>query len=72
MRVAALAIFTLAMFLQPEQEDAVDDRPPFVSEIGSPLFVLIVAVIAAIFAFDVIRTWWQTNEWRRERRRQRR
>ena len=71
MRVAALAIVTLALFFQPE-EGAVDDRAPFVSEMGSPLFILIIALIAAIFAFELIRTWWQTNEWRREQRRQRR
>ena len=72
MRVAALAIVTLALFLQPEQGEPVDDGPPFISEIGSPLFILVVTLVGAIFAFDLIRTWWQTNEWRREQRRQRR
>jgi hypothetical protein len=27
---------------------------------------------AAVFGFDMLRTWWNTNQWRREARRRRR
>ena len=70
MRVAALAIITMALFFQPEDAEDADPGPS--SDLGSSVFVLLAASIAAIFAFDVIRTWWQTNEWRREARRPRR
>jgi hypothetical protein len=28
--------------------------------------------VAAVFGFDMLRTWWNTNQWRREARRRRR
>jgi hypothetical protein len=69
-RVAALAVITLALFYQPEDTDVPDVAPA--SDFGMSVFVLLAVSIAAIFAFDVLRTWWQTNEWRRELRRPRR
>ena len=70
MRVAALAIITMALFYQPEDADVPESAPT--SAFGTTAFVVLGVSIAAIFAFDVIRTWWQTNEWRRELRRPRR
>jgi hypothetical protein len=71
-RVAILSVITLALFLQPPGDDDADDAVPFVSEIGSPLFIVIAAFIALVVVFDLLRTWWQTNEWRRSTRHQRR
>jgi hypothetical protein len=71
-RVAILSVITLALFLQQPADDASDDAPPFISEIGSPLFMVIAAFIAVVVVFDLVRTWWQTNEWRRNTRHQRR
>jgi hypothetical protein len=73
LRVAAFVLMTFALVIEPSSDDPGDNNaPPFISEIGSPLFVLIVTVIAAVFLVDVVRTWWQTNEWRRSQPRQRR
>jgi hypothetical protein len=69
-RAAALAIITMALFFQPEDGEDANPSPSF--NLGSSVFVLLAVAIAAIFAFDMIRTWWQTNEWRREARRPRR
>jgi hypothetical protein len=71
-RVAILSLVTLALLLQPSGDDAPDDQPlPFIGEIGaSPLFILIGAIVVAVFAIDAARTWWQTNEWRRGHRQQ--
>ena len=30
------------------------------------------SIVAAVFGFDMIRTWWETNQWRRDARRRRR
>jgi hypothetical protein len=70
-RVVILSAITLALFLQPPADDA-DDSLPFISDIGSPLFIVIAALIAVVVVFDLLRTWWQTNEWRRRTRDQRR
>jgi hypothetical protein len=73
LRVAAFVLMTFALVIEPSSDgQSDDDAPPLVSEIGSPLFILIVTLIAAVFLVDVVRTWWQTNEWRRSQPRQRR
>lgn len=61
----------IALLAQP------DDPPPDVpqsplSEGDILLFTLFVVVVAVVFGFDMVRTWWETNEWRREARRRRR
>ena len=35
------------------------------------LFVLFVVVVASVFGFDMMRTWWETNQWKRDARRRR-
>ncbi len=64
-----LALFALA--LQPPGEDyAVLPTSPF-SEGDLALFITFVIILAAVFSFDMIRTWWETNQWKREGRRKR-
>jgi hypothetical protein len=64
----ALVALTLA---DPDPEEP--SIPP--SPIGEGeilIFTAFVVVIGSVFAFDMIRTWWETNRWRREERRRRR
>jgi hypothetical protein len=35
------------------------------------VFVRFVVVVAAGFGFDMVRTWWETSQWKREARRRR-
>lgn len=35
------------------------------------IFAAFVVIITAVFGFDLLRTWWNTNQWRREARRRR-
>ena len=55
--------------LQPEQ-DALPSNP--ISDGDVVLLVAFVVVVVAVFAYDMIRTWWDTNAWKREARRRRR
>jgi hypothetical protein len=53
------------------------DEPDFIpkSPIGEGEIRILLAfalVIGAVFAFDMIRTWWETTRWRRDARRRRR
>ena len=57
--------------------DPEPDEPEFIpkSPIGeSEMYLLLAfgAAVIGVFAFDMIRTWWETNRWRREARRRRR
>jgi hypothetical protein len=62
-------LFALAW--QPDAEPAVLPTSPF-SEGDVLMFVAFVMIIAVVFGFDMVRTWWETNQWRREARRRRR
>ena len=61
----------IALVLQPDDEPAPLPHSPL-SEGDLLIGVAFVVIIAAVFGFDMIRTWWETNEWRREARRRRR
>jgi hypothetical protein len=61
MMVFALSV--IAFLLQPEEADLPD--VPASSEIGTWALIFIFGAIAAIVAFEVLRTWRQTNQWRR-------
>jgi hypothetical protein len=58
----------LAAAQQPESD--IPQSP--ISESDALLFAGFVLVVGAIFAFDMVRTWWETNAWKREARRRRR
>jgi len=61
----------LALTLQPD--DAPEGPPPSaLSDEDVLLFALFVVVIGAVFGFDMMRTWRETNRWKREARRRRR
>lgn len=61
----------VALMLQPDAEGAVLPSNPL-SEGDAVVFAAFVVLIAAVFGFDMLRTWWDTNQWRREARRRRR
>jgi hypothetical protein len=61
----------IALVLQPDEEPAPAPQSPL-SEGDLLIGVAFVVIIAGVFGFDMIRTWWETNEWRREARRRRR
>jgi hypothetical protein len=62
-----IGLFLLA--LQPE-EAVLPSNP--ISDGDIVLLVAFVLVVGAVFAFDMIRTWWDTNAWKRDARRRRR
>ena len=61
----------VALTLQPDDDtDAASHTP---SNEGDILIaVALTAIVAVVFCFDMIRTWWETNQWRRDARRRRR
>jgi hypothetical protein len=61
----------VALALQPDDEPAVLPSNPL-SEGDVLVFLAFVIIIAIVFSFDMIRTWWETNRWRRDARRRRR
>jgi hypothetical protein len=60
----------VASSLQPD-EPATLPPSPF-SEGDVLLLIAFVVVVAGVFGFDMVRTWWETNEWRRDARRRKR
>ena len=62
----------IALALQPQGEDYVVLPPSPFSEGDLALFISFVVILGVVFSFDMIRTWWETNQWRRDARRRRR
>jgi hypothetical protein len=60
----------LALALQPD--DAADIPSSPVSEGDVVLIAAFVLLIVVVVGFDMFRTWWDTNQWRRDARRRRR
>lgn len=59
----------VALTLQPDEEPA----PTIALTEGDLLIAAaVVVIIGVVLGFDMIRTWWETNRWRREARRRRR
>ena len=61
----------VALTLQPDAEPDVLPPSPF-SDGDLALVAAFVILVAVIFGYDLFRTWWTTNQWRREARRRRR
>jgi hypothetical protein len=61
----------IALTLQPDPDDVTVTSSPL-SPGDVALFGAFVFVIVGVFSFDMIRTWWETNQWRRDARRRRR
>jgi hypothetical protein len=57
--------------LQPDAEPGVIPPSPL-SDGDLVLVAGLVILIGVIFGVDLFRTWWDTNQWRREARRRRR
>ena len=62
----------IALTLQPDEPPAEGPPPSPVSDGDVLLFALFVVVVGGVFGFDMLRTWWETNRWKREARRRRR
>jgi hypothetical protein len=60
----------VALFLQPDDPVALPPSP--LSEADLLLFLVFALIVAAVFGLDMVRTWWETNEWRRDARRRKR
>jgi hypothetical protein len=60
----------VALTLQPDEPP---DAPPasLLSDGDVLLIALFVAIVAAVLGFDMMRTWWETNRWKRDARRRR-
>ena len=59
-----------ALLLQPEEPVVIPTNP--LSEGDILLLVVFVLVVASAFGFDMVRTWWETNRWKRDARKRRR
>jgi hypothetical protein len=60
----------VALTLQPDEAPEGPPRSPL-SDGDVIVFALFVIVVGAVFGFDMLRTWWETNRWKREARRRR-
>jgi hypothetical protein len=58
-----------ALAVQPEEEVV---AAPLLSAGEVELIIGLALMIGSVFALDMVRTWWETNRWRREERRRRR
>ena len=56
----------------PPGEDYVVLPQSPLSEGDLLLFLGFILILAVVFGFDMLRTWWETNRWRRDARRKRR
>ena len=65
------ALPLVALTLQPE-DDLAPIPPSPLNDGDVAVFAAFIVIIAAVLGFDMIRTWWNTNEWRRRPRRRRR
>jgi hypothetical protein len=61
----------VALTLQPDEEPVVLPSSPF-SDGDLVLVAAFVILILVVFGYDMLRTWWNTNQWRRDARRRRR
>lgn len=61
----------IALTLQPDEEPVVLPSNPL-SQGDTVLFVAFILIVAIVFGIDMVRTWWETNQWKRDARRRRR
>jgi hypothetical protein len=65
-----MTTLALSLWWQPEEPVTLPSSP--FSEGDVLLFIALVLVVAGVFGFDMVRTWWETNEWKRDARRRKR
>jgi hypothetical protein len=61
----------VALTLQPEDEPASMPQSA-ITDGDLAIAATFAIIIAVVFGFDLVRTWWETNQWRRDARRRRR
>ena len=69
---ARRVIVLLALALQPPADDYVVLPSSPLSEGDVILFAVFIVILAVVFGYDMVRTWWETNRWKRDARRKRR
>jgi hypothetical protein len=62
-------IFSGALALQPDDYVTLPSSP--FSDGDFLVFAVFVVVVALVFGYDMLRTWWETNQWKRDARRRR-
>jgi hypothetical protein len=65
-----MSILAFALRFQPDEPELIPHNP--LSENDHLVLIAFLAVIGVVFAFEMLRTWRSTTEWRREARRRRR
>jgi hypothetical protein len=60
----------VALALQPDEEPNANHGP--LSDGDLVVAAVFAIVVVGVLGFDLVRTWWQTNQWRRDARRRRR
>lgn len=60
----------IALTLQPDEPEVIPSNP--LNEGDAVVFIAFLVIIAVVFSVDMVRTWWETNQWRRDARRRRR
>ena len=63
---------TLALTLQPAEEEYVVLPPSPFSEGDLLIFGGFVVIVAIVLGFDTLKIWWTANRWKRDERRRRR
>lgn len=58
-----------ALALQPEEPVTLPSSP--FSDGDFLVFAVFVVVVGLVFGYDMLRTWWETNRWKRDARRRR-
>jgi hypothetical protein len=61
----------VALMLQPD-EDPGAIPPSAITEGDLLIAAAVIVIIGIVLGFDLMRTWWETNRWRRDARRRRR
>jgi hypothetical protein len=61
----------VALTLQPDEEPG-SLPPSAITEGDLIIAAAVIVIIGIVLGFDLMRTWWETNRWRRDARRRRR
>ena len=62
----------IGLSVQPPGEDYVVLPSSPLSEGDVLIFAGFLVILAVVFGYDMLRTWWETNRWKRDERRKRR
>ena len=59
-----------ALSLDPDEAELIPRNP--LSDGDHLVLIAFIAIVGMALGYELFRTWWNTNEWRREARRRRR